>query len=753
MKVRRWLTAGAVWWAWAALAAPAAAIQLQPVATGLSFPVVISNAGDGSGRLFIVEQPGVIRIHDGSQVLPTPFLDITGLVTNGGERGLLGLIFHPGYPASPYFYVNYTCAAGSPSCATEGDTVIARFTVSADPNVADPASELVILTVAQPEDNHNGGQLQFGPNDGYLYIALGDGGGAGDDHGTIGNGQDLTVVLGKMLRIDVDNVQPPLNYAIPPDNPFVNSPPARPEIWAYGLRNPWRFSFDRATGDMFIGDVGQACFEELDFQPAASAGGENYGWRIMEATHCFDFSNFGNCAFAGCDTTGLTLPILEYEGASGNCSEIAGYRYRGSAIPSLAGTFVDADFCGGDIRGAVESGGTWTSTLLLSAGFAISTFGEDEAGELYVADYGGTVHRIVDSGPSDLSLSQTDSADPVIAGEPLSYNLTVANAGPAVATGVTLTDTLPSGVAYLFSQPFGACSAAAGVVTCDLGAIDAGDSASALVTVAVALSASGVLTNAATVVSANPDPDPANNDATEDTAVVAGDTGLLELTHASAQVHDLAALSPTTPDQDFYLIGQTAFSSYEVVVDATSGDIGTPVQLERIAPDTVTVLQTGEAVSPALDMVQSLRWANTTSFDFHDELVRIRAAPGACSTDCGPDDTYRVRAFETTYGVARFNNAGSQVTVLVLQNPTAYPISGEIYFWSGGGTLVEIQPFSLAPRETLVLNTAALPGAAGQGGTITVANDGRYGDLSGKTVALEVATGFSFDTPLLPRPR
>jgi uncharacterized repeat protein (TIGR01451 family) len=750
LKIRmRWLAALAVW----AAAAPAAAIQLQPVAIDLNDPVVISNAGDGSGRLFIVEQPGVIRIYDGNQVLPTPFLDITGLITNGGERGLLGLVFHAGYPASPYFYVNYTCAAGSPSCATEGDTVIARYQVSADPNVADPASELVILAVAQPEDNHNGGQLQFGPNDGYLYIALGDGGGAGDDHGTIGNGQDLTVLLGKMLRIDVDNVQPPLNYGIPPDNPFVNSPPARPEIWAYGLRNPWRFSFDRATGDMFIGDVGQACFEELDYQPAASAGGENYGWRIMEATHCFDFSDFGNCAFVGCNTAGLTLPILEYEGAAGNCSEIAGYRYRGSAIPSLAGTFLDADFCGGSIRGAVESGGTWTSTVLLSAGFPISTFGEDEAGELYVADYGGTVHRIVDSGPSDLSLSQTDSADPVIAGEPLSYALTATNAGPAVATGVTLTDTLPAGTAYLFNQPFGACDALAGVVTCDLGAIAVGDSASALITVGVALSTSGTLTNAATVVSANADPDPVNNDSSEDTGVVAGDSGLVELTHGSAQVHDLAALSPTTADQDFYLIGQRAFSSYEVVVDAASGDIGTPVQLERIAPDTVTVLQTGEAVTSDLDMVQSLRWANTTSFEFHDELVRIRSAPGACSTDCGPDDTYRVRAFETTYAIARFNNAGSQVTVLVLQNPATYPISGEIYFWNSGGVLVEIQSFALAPRETLVLNTATLPGANGQGGTITVANDGRYGDLTGKTVALEIATGFSFDTPMLPRPR
>ena len=379
-----------------AAASPAAAIQLQSIATGIDSPVVLANAGDGSGRLFMVEQPGVIRIHDGTQVLPTPFLDITALVSGGGERGLLGLAFHPDYPATPYFYVHYTCAPGTPACATEGDVVVARFQVSADPNVADPSSEVVILTVAKPEDNHNGGQLNFGPNDNYLYIALGDGGGAGDDHGPIGNGQNLSVLLGKVLRIDVDNVQPPLNYGIPASNPFVNMPPAREEIWAYGLRNPWRFSFDRTTGDLFLGDVGQACYEEVDLQPAASGGGENYGWRVMEGAHCFDFSNFGNCAFVGCNTAGLALPILEYSGPN-DCSVISGYRYRGTAIPSLVGTFVHGDFCAGEIRGGVESGGTWTSTVLLSPGlgFAISTFGEDEAGELYATDIShGTLLRV-----------------------------------------------------------------------------------------------------------------------------------------------------------------------------------------------------------------------------------------------------------------------------------------------------------------------------------------------------------------------
>ena len=658
-----------------AAASPAAAVQLQSIATGLTSPVAIANAGDGSGRLFFVEQPGVIRIHDGTQVLPTPFLDITGLVSGGGERGLLGLAFHPDYPATPYFYVHYTCAPGTISCATEGDVVVARFQVSADPDVADPSSEVVILTVAKPEDNHNGGQLNFGPTDNYLYIALGDGGGAGDDHGPIGNGQNLGVLLGKILRIDVDTVQPPLNYGIPPTNPFVNMPPAREEIWAYGLRNPWRFSFDRTTADMFVGDVGQDCFEEVDFQPAASAGGENYGWRVMEGAHCFDFSNFGNCAFVGCNTAGLTLPILEYDGGVGNCSEIAGYRYRGSAIPSLAGAFLDADFCTGEIRRAVENGGTWTSTPLLSAAMAISTFGQDEAGELYVTDYNaGAVYRIVDFGPADLSLAKTDSTDPVVAGDPLSYTLTVTNnsAGPSV--GVSLTDILPPEVAYLDSSPAGVCVNAVGIVTCNLGTVDAGTSVTVRITVAVRLSASGTIVNNATVFTGNPDPDPSNNDATADTTVVAGDSGLVELTHGSVETHDLGALSASTADQDYYVIGQRPKASYEVVVDAISGDLAPGLTLERIDADAVTVLQTGVATSSGLNMSQSLRFVNAEGFEVDGQFIRVRST--ACTTDCGPDDTYRIRAFETTYAIPRFNNAGSQVTVLLVQNPTDDPVAG-----------------------------------------------------------------------------
>jgi glucose/arabinose dehydrogenase len=266
-------------------------IDLQPVAVGLANPVAITNAGDGSGRLFITLQAGRIVIYDGTRVLPTPFLDITPLVSSGGERGLLSVAFHPNYRTNGVFFVDYT--------NTDGNTVIARYSVSQDANIADPNSAAILLTITQPFANHNGGQLQFGP-DGYLYIGMGDGGSGGDPSN---NAQNLGTLLGKILRIDVDGASP---YAIPADNPFVGVPSTLPEIWAYGLRNPWRFSFDRLTGDLFIADVGQDSWEEVDFQPAGSQGGENYGWRLMEGNHCYNPPT-------NCDPGGLTPPILEYE--------------------------------------------------------------------------------------------------------------------------------------------------------------------------------------------------------------------------------------------------------------------------------------------------------------------------------------------------------------------------------------------------------------------------------------------------------
>ena len=363
-----------------ALLMPAAAaaqeIALQRVVGGLSSPLGIVSAGDS--RLFIVQQRGTIVIWDGTRVLPTPFLNVQNLISTGSERGLLGLAFHPHYASNGIFFVYYT--------APNGDVTIARYSVSAsDPNQANPASGSVILTIPHQQfANHNGGQLQFGP-DGYLYAGVGDGGSAGNP---TNSAQDLTQLLGKLLRIDVD--QPP--YAIPSTNPFVNRAGARGEIWAYGLRNPWRFSFDRATSDLWIADVGQDKYEEVDLQPATSSGGENYGWRLMEGLHCYNPST-------NCQSPGLTMPILEYSHSAG-CSITGGYRYRGARFPRLRGFYFYGDYCSGTIWGASQAGDGWTTRVMLSTSMAISTFGEDANGELYVADItGNAIYQIVDPSP------------------------------------------------------------------------------------------------------------------------------------------------------------------------------------------------------------------------------------------------------------------------------------------------------------------------------------------------------------------
>ncbi len=353
---------------------PADALQLQLVTNNLFRPVAITHAGDGSGRLFITEQNGRIRVWDGTQLLPTPFLSISPLVSCCGERGLLSVAFHPGYETNGLFYVNYTRSG-------DGATVIARYSVSTtNANIAN-TNATILLTIPQPFSNHNGGQLQFGP-DGYLYIGMGDGGDAEDPQN---NGQRLDTLLGKMLRIDVDGAAP---YAIPPDNPFVGVAGALPEIWSYGLRNPWRFSFDRLTGDLFIGDVGQYAYEEINFQPAGSPGGENYGWRLMEGFHCFNPTN-------NCNDGSLTLPILEYSHSLGN-AVTGGYRYRGAQMPQFSGTYFYGDYGAGRIWGATNNGATWTTTELTNTAFLVSTFGEDEQGELYITHYAtnGALYRI-----------------------------------------------------------------------------------------------------------------------------------------------------------------------------------------------------------------------------------------------------------------------------------------------------------------------------------------------------------------------
>lgn len=349
-------------------------ISLIARATGLAQPVQVTHAGDGSGILFAVEQGGRIRsIRDGSPDA-APFLDIASRVVAGGEQGLLGLAFSPAYATTGRFYVNYTRIS-------DGATVLARYRATGNPRVADPASEEVLLVIPQPFPNHNGGQIAFGP-DGFLYIGMGDGGSGGDPQN---NAQNPSTLLGKILRIDVEPGAFP--YAIPPSNPFAGTGGVRGEIWALGLRNPWRFSFDRLTGDLYIGDVGQNSFEEIDFQPSGSRGGENYGWNILEGSQCF--------GGGACDTTGLVPPVAAYDHSQG-CSVTGGTVYRGADHPAMTGIYFFGDFCSGRIFGLAREGAAWRSTALLDTPISISSFGEDEAGNLLVTDYaGGAVHQIV----------------------------------------------------------------------------------------------------------------------------------------------------------------------------------------------------------------------------------------------------------------------------------------------------------------------------------------------------------------------
>ncbi len=351
-------------------------LRLRSVASGLESPLLVTSAGDGTGRLFVVEKTGRIRIIESGELLDTPFLDVSDRLVSGGEQGLLGLAFHPAFATTGRFFVDYT--------DLHGDTVVSEFAISADdPDRADPASERILLQVDQPYANHNGGNLVFGP-DGFLYVGMGDGGSGGDP---MGNGQRLDTLLGKMLRIDVDTRTGDAAYGIPPGNPFDERDDARPEIWAFGLRNPWRFSFDRETGDLWIGDVGQSAWEEIDRIGPEDAGAD-LGWNVMEGRVCFQPAS-------GCDESDLTLPVAVY-GHEDGCAVTGGFVYRGSRWPALAGAYLFADSCSGMIWGLDAADPRAASpTVLLETGFGISSFGQDESGELYVADLiGGTVLQI-----------------------------------------------------------------------------------------------------------------------------------------------------------------------------------------------------------------------------------------------------------------------------------------------------------------------------------------------------------------------
>lgn len=353
-------------------------VGFEPVAEGFNQPVDITHANDGSGMLYVAEKVGTVRVLQDSERMEDPFLDISDRVGSSGyEQGLLGIAFPLDYADSRVFYVYYT--------NLEGTVVVSRF-ATADNGVADPNTEQVILQQEQPFPNHNGGQIKFGP-DGYLYIALGDGGSGGDPHGA---GQRLDTWLGKILRIDVDpNFVPDGEpYAIPEDNPLIEEEGALPEIYAYGLRNPWRFSFDAETGDMLIADVGQDEIEEINLLPAGMDEALNFGWNTMEGSSCFQA--------ADCDASGLVLPIIEYTHAVGGCSVTGGAVYYGENLPDIYGTYIFADFCSGLVwQGVREDVGSWTMSDPIQSGLAISSFGVDESGEVYVADLNsGTIYRL-----------------------------------------------------------------------------------------------------------------------------------------------------------------------------------------------------------------------------------------------------------------------------------------------------------------------------------------------------------------------
>jgi glucose/arabinose dehydrogenase len=401
------------------------------IASGLSRPVLVTHAPGDFSRIFILEQRtsniGRIRILDlaSGTLLPTPFLSISP-VTTGSEQGLLGLAFDPDYATNGYFYVNYT--APGPA---GGYTVIARYTVSDNPNIADPATALQILKFAQPDTNHNGGWMGFGP-DGYLYDAQGDGGSGNDPWGEFGNGQNKNAYLGKMLRLDVHGDDfpddPDRNYAIPPTNPFVDAD-GLDEVWAYGLRNPWRDSFDSLTGDLWIGDVGQNAVEEVDVQPADAPGGLNYGWRCMEGNSCTGLSG---CV---CNDDALTAPVHTYThgGNPFRCSITGGYVYRGCAIPDLGGTYFFGDYCSAQVwsfrlkEGQVTEFTERTAELAPGGGLAISdisSFGQDAFGEIYICDLDGDVYKIVPSqpvGPDCNGNGRSDACD-ILSGASLDAN-------------------------------------------------------------------------------------------------------------------------------------------------------------------------------------------------------------------------------------------------------------------------------------------------------------------------------------------
>ncbi len=476
-------------------------ISLSPPITGFNEPVHITNAGDGSGRLFVSEEHGRILIVKNGVVSSTPFMDLS---TRVGTHHVHGVAFPPNYASKLHFYVKYTDAA----C----NIVLSRFGLTADPDVADLNSEQIVLSFTHLPGNcdHSGSAPAFSPVDGFLYTAVGNGTESASN--PIDTSQDPGRLLGKTLRIDVETGNP-ATYTVPATNPFIGTPGYLPEIWQLGWRNPWRMSFDRQTGDLYTGDVGESTWEEINFQAAASTGGENYGWRIMEGAHCFGGDP--------CDTAGLTMPVVEYD-HSQDCSVTGGFVYRGATYPGMQGVYFYGDYCSGRIWGLVQPGGDAQSALLLDTALAITSFGENEAGELFVADHtvGGAIYGIRGTPPvpTDVEISMTDSPDPVIQNGRVTYNIEVTNLGPGLATGVKVTDSVPAGATFVSATSSGMTCVGTKTVSCTTPTIASG--ASVVITLVVKATTPGTLSNTATVESNEPDTDATNNSSTQTTDVL-----------------------------------------------------------------------------------------------------------------------------------------------------------------------------------------------------------------------------------------
>jgi len=469
---------------------------------GFIHPSHLTSAGDGSGRLFVVEQAGRVRIVKNGVLLATPFLDIRARVGNtSAGTGLVSIAFPPDYVSKGHFYVNYTTASRY--------LIVARYTVTSNPDIADANSEQIVLTDG-PYPGHYGGELAFGPLDGYLYLGIGTGTAPMPDS----LGQDVTSLHGKLIRIDVETGNP-VTYTIPQSNPFRTTPNARPEIWSLGLRNPFRSSFDPETGDFYIADVGQSSREEVDFEPADSPGAINYGWNIMEGSECFNAIT--------CNTDGLTFPVAEYDHTEG-CSISGGTVYRSNRFPSFQGIYFFGDWCSGLIWGLQRVNGSWQNAILTDSTLSITAFAEDETGNLWIADYSGGAIYPVKEGPPipvNLSVTQTDSPDPCSGGNRLTYTIRVTNKSAALATGVVLTDTMPAGASFVSATiDQGTRTRSGNMITWSIPSLASG--VTATLTLVVQPTQTGTVTNTAMAQANEPDSDPADNSSSESTTITPG---------------------------------------------------------------------------------------------------------------------------------------------------------------------------------------------------------------------------------------